>query len=532
MVMSYKATRIFCIFAFSFVAIGGAVLLYTGGNITGAAALLLGIIGIVVTILMTREPNTKATPAETSDLPAKALKKRSKSVTIADMYQFTDIPFAWNTVPELQNTNGMAWFGLNRSIQPAALDYIGQINNLITDAHGQVKGISKCVIHLDKIDYDVPTSSKTDADINYTFVECTPYAPTGEIWKYPATLHFASSDFYEYAGKKFPYQPCSGKICILHDGNIGAAEVFFFSGKTSFQIVRSGARLVITSIRSNDTVIFEHEEKDTLTLSPDGIIIPPKDLTHLEKERFMAEHITTEDMLRFSSMPYNLNAPLTKIMHDEEQSAVYINMDRSNQLIAKAELESLNRLILETPGFSVPQEFLIRVDTIAFSQENANPNYTRLICNPYTFAGKIERFPLSLLFMSDLDISDYQTSGRAYYAANGKMEKADAHVTITGPNDQSQGRSFYFETVDKKLVLYKVEIPGQSEDEAEVIYQHEHLIALEAAKAQEEQDYAWLQKTLPDICPKSLLAYRRMKAQNSINYQALQQSAARLGRNI
>ncbi len=59
----------------------------------------------------------------------------------------------------------------------------------------------------------------------------------------------------------------------------------------------------------------------------------------------------------------------------------------------------------------------------------------------------------------------------------------------------------------------------------------------EMQKAQENQarleqnrkDYAWLQKNLPDNCPKSLSAFSRMKNGNTAGYQKLRQLAANMG---
>lgn len=59
-----------------------------------------------------------------------------------------------------------------------------------------------------------------------------------------------------------------------------------------------------------------------------------------------------------------------------------------------------------------------------------------------------------------------------------------------------------------------------------------NMIAVEAQRGQEARDYRWIQDNIPDKCPKSLSGYRRMKTQNTKNYQALQQAAAELGRNI
>ena len=58
------------------------------------------------------------------------------------------------------------------------------------------------------------------------------------------------------------------------------------------------------------------------------------------------------------------------------------------------------------------------------------------------------------------------------------------------------------------------------------------IIKTELQRGQELRDFLWLQKMLPNKCPKSISSYRRMKTQNTKNYQALQQVAAELGRKI
>lgn len=45
-------------------------------------------------------------------------------------------------------------------------------------------------------------------------------------------------------------------------------------------------------------------------------------------------------------------------------------------------------------------------------------------------------------------------------------------------------------------------------------------------------DYAWIQENLPDLAPKTLSGYRRMKTMNTANFQKLQSQALELGRKI
>ena len=57
--------------------------------------------------------------------------------------------------------------------------------------------------------------------------------------------------------------------------------------------------------------------------------------------------------------------------------------------------------------------------------------------------------------------------------------------------------------------------------------------AQEAVKKERDaKDYEWLHASFPDKCPKSLTGYRRMKTQNTKNFQVLKQLASEHGRDI
>ena len=57
-------------------------------------------------------------------------------------------------------------------------------------------------------------------------------------------------------------------------------------------------------------------------------------------------------------------------------------------------------------------------------------------------------------------------------------------------------------------------------------------IEAEIRRGKELKDFQWVQANIPDKCPKSISSYRRMKTQNTKNYQFLKQAAAKLGRDI
>ncbi len=70
------------------------------------------------------------------------------------------------------------------------------------------------------------------------------------------------------------------------------------------------------------------------------------------------------------------------------------------------------------------------------------------------------------------------------------------------------------------------------EEESKEKYIEDNMIEFEAKRGQEARDFRWLQENIPEKCPKSVTGYRRMKTQNTKNYQILKHMAAELGREI
>ena len=60
----------------------------------------------------------------------------------------------------------------------------------------------------------------------------------------------------------------------------------------------------------------------------------------------------------------------------------------------------------------------------------------------------------------------------------------------------------------------------------------ESMIQREEARLKDYADYDWLKANFPDKCPTSPSGYRRMKTQNTKNYQKLKEMAASLGKEV
>lgn len=249
----------------------------------------------------------------------------------------------------------------------------------------------------------------------------------------------------------------------------------------------------------------------------------PQKLSYADKERLMVSRVTLDDMRKINSVPYFWNAAIQKLDEPHGHPFAYMNLIGPNIDIAKQELEKMNALISQSSKSStaITKRISIPVNKIVFTPPKEWLGYSRLICTPHTFTGEPAQYPVTLSFMTDLSNDTISTHGDLFYGQDGTIQKAEVFCWRT-----SGSHFYYFNTVDGNLVLEKFECNG------EIVYKAPHILAREAMRLQEDQDFAWLQANLPDRCPKSISGFRRMKTQNTKNYQALQAAAAELGRNI
>lgn len=75
--------------------------------------------------------------------------------------------------------------------------------------------------------------------------------------------------------------------------------------------------------------------------------------------------------------------------------------------------------------------------------------------------------------------------------------------------------------------FYGIPAPG-SRDAAYA----QNMIKLAEKQGRDERDFAWLQKNIPSLCPKSKNGFCKMRKQNTKNYQILKELAAEAGKEI
>lgn len=182
----------------------------------------------------------------------------------------------------------------------------------------------------------------------------------------------------------------------------------------------------------------------------------PQKLSTVEKERIMVQRITAKDMMQFSDIPYQLNCQIHKHMEKNGHPFAYMNLNEYNQAIAKRDLKMVNSLIVEAQRYIpiLSNEFQILTEKVAFEKYDPGYGYTRIMCTPYTFTGKISKYPIYLFFMTRGGVRTYSASGELYYTQDGHISKCNVNIwrekiAYTG----GTGWLFKFKEIGKKLTL-------------------------------------------------------------------------------
>lgn len=176
----------------------------------------------------------------------------------------------------------------------------------------------------------------------------------------------------------------------------------------------------------------------------------PKKLTTAEKERIMVQKVTTKDMLQFPNIPYQLNCPIHKVIAKNTHPFAYMDLNAFNQSLARNDLTVINRLIVDAQQYIplLKSGFSIDIGKIAFHQYDPGYGYTRLMCTPYTFTGKLAKYPLSLSYMTRQDVKSYSALGELFYDKSGNIAKGNAIIRKMGI-----GWFFTFKTVSENLTI-------------------------------------------------------------------------------
>lgn len=259
-------------------------------------------------------------------------------------------------------------------------------------------------------------------------------------------------------------------------------------------------------------------------------------LSYAEKERILVQRITARDMLQFTDMPYNLNCPIKKHIEPNSHALAYMDLIPENIAVAKAELQKLNVVIdcVRDKMPIIPKWARIDISRIAFQNYDQMYGYTHLICTPLTFTGKTQKIPLSLSFVSSRTQSGlgYEVNGEIRYFSSGKIASATVNCWYRHSWEKSSdGWQYILYEDNGNLSMHEIlsTVKPDQYGRPSPIYKCPELLEEEQLREQDYIAYDWIQKNLPELCPKSASAFRGMKTKNSKNYQRIVEEAKKLG---
>ena len=181
-------------------------------------------------------------------------------------------------------------------------------------------------------------------------------------------------------------------------------------------------------------------------------------LSPIEKERITTLRVRTEDMAQFVEMPYSLNHQVKYFDEVNGHPFAYMDLDDHNKSVAKKELAMVADLVASAHSISkhIPRGFEVPVNDVVYTPSKLY-GYTRLLCTPHTFTGRVSKYPLSLLFTTDPSKKARQTHGQLFYGKGGKIEKAEIFCWRG-----KIGCFFYLASTSGILAITKVETNDRS----------------------------------------------------------------------
>lgn len=241
------------------------------------------------------------------------------------------------------------------------------------------------------------------------------------------------------------------------------------------------------------------------------------------------------DPEELKGFPFNLNYPITKrdSGYTPDKLSFYMDLKDENISVALDELGKINELIKQSRSLCVElPEISIPLGEIAFSNYNKYHGYSRFRCNPYTYKGSISNCPFYLFYTTFDSLESMRpdtTHGEINYYLDGTIRVANAYFWRS-----CVGYFFEIRNRNGELYIYQIKstIGAALGEKPPVIYEDEQIIKEREFRKKEHEIYDWIQENLPDLCPKSYSAYRRMKTQNAKNYQRIVAAAHDLGHEL
>lgn len=191
-------------------------------------------------------------------------------------------------------------------------------------------------------------------------------------------------------------------------------------------------------------------------------------LSEHEKAELTVQRVSLQDMAQISALPYAWNSDIKKVIGPSTQPFAYMDIIESNVDVACEALGKVNAALHDAYALSsyLPCDLQIPIKDIQFTPRE-NKSYSKIICTPHTFTGRIAKYPAHLTFMTDFPVDGDSTHGELYYGRSGNVEKANIYFWRS-----HNGYFFYLSMLKGEFTVCKIESTVAADDNqvAAIIY--------------------------------------------------------------
>lgn len=178
------------------------------------------------------------------------------------------------------------------------------------------------------------------------------------------------------------------------------------------------------------------------------------ELVNHDKQEVMVNMVTLEDMKQFKLLPFEWNCDIRKVAGPSVKPYAYMDIIGKNVDTIVDELKDMNVRLLNVHHLSplIPMILQIPIWDVLI-EPRTQGSYSKIMCTPHTFTGRISKYPVSLHFVTELHVPDIDTThGELFYDRNGKVAKAK--ICFWRNHD---GYFVYFKIINGELAVVKIE---------------------------------------------------------------------------
>ncbi len=199
----------------------------------------------------------------------------------------------------------------------------------------------------------------------------------------------------------------------------------------------------------------KHDRPDSIETEKEECIPTVKgELVDSDKKEVIVNAVTLEDMKQFESLPFEWNCDIKKVTGPSTKPYAYMDIIGENVDIVVNELEDMNVELLCVHHLSPLIPVALQIPTWdVLIKPRENGSYSKIMCTPHTFTGRISKYPASLHFVTELHVPDIDTThGELFYDCNGKVAKAKICFWRN-----HNGYFVYFKIVNGEFAVAKIE---------------------------------------------------------------------------